>query len=117
MNADQGGMKVMYVVWGWLLIMTATEVALAYFHFPLLVMLLALLGLSIVKSILIVAYFMHLKFERVSLALTLVPAAVGCMLLMNIIFPDSLRMQDHGVFRDLPVPGPVAGTHDGSRDE
>ena len=51
-------------VWGALLILTAMEVALAYNQvFQPVAMLQVLLGLSIVKSALIVAYFMHLKFE------------------------------------------------------
>ena len=101
------GMRIMYMVWIWLLALTVIEVGLAYFHMPLSVMLLVLLGLSIVKSVLIVAYFMHLKFERMSLVLTLIPALIGCILLLNIIFPDSLRVRDQGVFRDLPPPAPT----------
>ena len=44
-----GGMKVMYIVWGWLLALTVVEVVLAYFQVPLLVMLLILLGLSLIE--------------------------------------------------------------------
>ncbi len=47
--------------------------------------------LSVIKAALIMAYFMHLKFERRSLILTVVPAMVMCITLMAIIFPDSLR--------------------------
>src|SRR2546428_9850070 len=36
----------------------------------------SLLGLSIIKAALIIAYFMHLKFERLSLFLTLFPMLV-----------------------------------------
>lgn len=85
-------LKPMYIVWVWLLVITIVEVLLAYFHVPVLIMLIALLGMSIVKAAMIVAWFMHLKFERVSLVLTLVPAAVMCILLMNIVWPDSWRI-------------------------
>ena len=55
-------------------------------------MLTALLGLSIIKAALIIAYFMHLKFEKLSLFLTLFPMLVLCIILMLMIFmPDSLR--------------------------
>ena len=101
------GMRVMYIVWGWLLVLTAVEVVLAYLQVPVLIMLVALLGLSIVKSVLIVAYFMHLKFEKLTLVLTIIPALVACILLMTIIFPDSIRVRDRGVFRDLPPPTPT----------
>ena len=54
-------------------------------------MLTVLLGLSIIKAALIVAYFMHLKFERLSLILTIVPMLVVCIMLLFVFFPDSFR--------------------------
>jgi cytochrome c oxidase subunit 4 len=79
-------------IWVALLAMTGVEVLLAYEQVPTLIMLTALLGLSIVKAALIIAYFMHLKFEKLSLFLTLFPMLVLCIILMLIIFmPDSLR--------------------------
>jgi cytochrome c oxidase subunit 4 len=90
------GLKPMYIVWGWLLAITIVEVLLAYFHVPVTIMLIALLGMSIVKAAMIVAWFMHLKFERISLVLTIVPAAVVCILLMNIVWPDSFRIVHFG---------------------
>ena len=107
MSSNGGGMRVMYIVWGWLIAMTLIEVVLAYFQVRLLVMLIVLLGLSIAKAVLIVAYFMHMKFERVSLALTLIPAGIACILLFNIFFPDSLRVRSEGVFRDITPPQPA----------
>jgi cytochrome c oxidase subunit IV len=90
--SERGSLKPMYLVWMWLLIITIVEVLLAYFHVPVTIMLIALLGMSFVKASMIVAWFMHLKFERVSLVLTLIPAAVMCMLLMNVVWPDSIRL-------------------------
>ena len=90
--SERGNLKPMYLVWMWLLIITMVEVLLAYFHVPVTIMLIALLGMSFVKASMIVAWFMHLKFERVSLVLTLIPAAVMCMLLMNVVWPDSIRL-------------------------
>ena len=57
------GMKVMYLVWGGLLALTVIEVILAWMQMSLGLMLLILLGLSVGKGYMIVAYFMHLKFE------------------------------------------------------
>src|SRR5271169_1469296 len=79
-------------VWISLLVMTAVEVLLAYEQVPTLIMLTALLGLSIVKAALIVAYFMHLKFERLSLFLTLFPMLIFCVLLMLIFLGDATRL-------------------------
>jgi cytochrome c oxidase subunit IV len=64
-------------------------------------MLLMLLGLSVVKAALIMAYFMHLKFERMNLVLTLIPAMVFTILLLNIFYPDAMRLKSHGVHRDV----------------
>jgi cytochrome c oxidase subunit 4 len=78
-------------IWIALLVMTGVEIFLAYEQVPTLIMLTALLGLSIVKAALIIAYFMHLKFEKMSLFLTLFPMLVLCIILMLIFMPDSMR--------------------------
>lgn len=81
-----------FMIWVWLLVLTAIEVVLGYVQIASLgVMLAILMILSIIKAALIMAYFMHLKFERRSLILTVVPAMVVCIALMSIFFPDSLR--------------------------
>ena len=49
------------------------------------------IGLTLLKAFYIVAYFMHLKFERLSLVLTIVPMLVVCILLLLVFFPDSFR--------------------------
>jgi cytochrome c oxidase subunit 4 len=79
-------------IWITLLVLTAVEVFLAYEQVPTLIMLTALLGLSIVKAALIIAYFMHLKFERLSLFLTLFPMLIFCILLMLIFLGDASRI-------------------------
>ena len=99
-----GSMRTMYFVWVWLLVMTLLEVLLAYLKVPLGIMLVTLLGLSLVKAALIVGYFMHLKFERLSLFLTVIPALIVCILLLNVFFPDAMRIRAIGTNRDLPPP-------------
>ena len=69
----------------------ALSEVLAYKPMPIHFMLTILLGLSIIKAALIVAYFMHLKFERLSLILTIVPMLVICICLFFVFFPDSFR--------------------------
>jgi cytochrome c oxidase subunit IV len=80
------------MVWGGLLALTAFEVFLAYIQIPMTLMLIILMGASIIKAALIVAYFMHLKFERLSLILTIVPTIVVLLCLFAILFPDSFRL-------------------------
>ena len=93
-HADEhfaGSNKLFISVWVWLLVLTGIEVFLAYKPIPIHFMLTILMGLSIIKAALIVAYFMHLKFERLSLVLTIVPMLVACICLLFVFFPDSFR--------------------------
>ena len=87
----EGSTKLFLSILGWLLGLTLIEVFLAYIHTPLHIMLTVLMGLSIIKAALIMAYFMHLRFERLSLVLTLVPMLVICICLLFVFFPDSMR--------------------------
>ena len=81
------------LIWIYLLAITAVEVVLAYVHpFSTAVMLLVLMVLSLVKAGLIVAYFMHLKSEKMTLILSLVPPVVVVICLLFAFFPDSLRL-------------------------
>ena len=86
-----GSNKLFTWIWGWLVALTLVVIFLAYKPMPIHLMLIVLLGLSIIKAALIVAYFMHLKFERLSLILTIVPALVVCIMLLFVFFPDSFR--------------------------
>ena len=86
-----GSNKLFVSIWVWLVVLTLIEIFLAYKTMPIHIMLTVLLGLSVIKAALIVAYFMHLKFERLSLILTVVPMLVVCILLLFVFFPDSFR--------------------------
>jgi len=81
-------------VWLWLLALTGFEVFLGYIRLPVVYMLVILMGASIIKAALIVAYFMHLRFERVNLVLTIVPAVVIAICLLLVFFPDSFRSKN-----------------------
>ncbi|MEK6335764.1 MAG: cytochrome C oxidase subunit IV family protein [Acidobacteriota bacterium] len=97
-----GSNKLFISVWVWLLVLTGFEVFLGYIHLPVVYMLTILMGASIIKAALIVAYFMHLRFERLNLVLTIVPALVICICLMLLVFfPDSFRA------KELRYEGPV----------
>ena len=103
-----GSNKLFISIWVWLVVMTLIEIALAYFEMSTAIMLTVLLGLSIIKAALIVAYFMHLKFERLSLILTLVPMLVVCILLLFVFFPDSFRSAGlRYQFKEQPPVAPV----------
>ena len=91
------GKRLFLFVWFWLLVLTGGEVFLAYQDLPLKIMLIILMTLSIIKASLIISYFMHLRFERRSLVLTLMPALIFVLGMMFVVFPDSVRLLTMGV--------------------
>jgi len=97
----EAGMKLFFSVWIALLAFTLVEVFLAYLRFAVRPMLTFLMGISLVKAALIIAYFMHLRFERRSLVLTLIPALLFVLIMMVVMFPDSLRLYH----LRSPIPG------------
>lgn len=86
------GSRVIFWVWFALLGMTVLEVFLAYRSLSLQAMVILLMGLSILKAGLIIAYFMHLRYEQPSLVVTLIPALVYVLIMMTAIFADSRRL-------------------------
>ena len=84
-------------VWGALLVLTAIEVYLGYQNMQPLKMLFILMGLSIIKSALIILYFMHMKFEIRSMRYVLMTALIVCLCLMSVFFADAARIIDLGV--------------------
>jgi cytochrome c oxidase subunit IV len=90
-EAEHGTIKSFAVIWIILLVFTGIEVFLAYEQITPVIMLTALIGLSVIKAALIIGYFMHLKFERFSLFLTLFPMLIFCILMMFVFMPDSVR--------------------------
>ena len=87
-----GSMRVIFFVWGSLLMLTLVETFLAYQQLDLKVMLGILMTLSVIKASLIIAYFMHLRYERRSLVLALMPALIFVIGMMFTVFPDSIRL-------------------------
>jgi cytochrome c oxidase subunit IV len=86
-------------VWGALLFLTGVEVWLGYRQvFEPVRMLEVLLVLSVIKSALIIGYFMHLKFEKPIMRWLLVIAVTGCFVIMYFFFfPDADRILKLGV--------------------
>jgi cytochrome c oxidase subunit 4 len=107
----EGSTRLFLAVLGALLVLTLVEVILAYFEVGLILMLTILIGLSVIKAGLIMAYFMHLKFERQSLVMALVPALVICICLLFVFFPDgrrlyNIRPKTEGATQAQPVSPP-----------
>ncbi len=80
-------------IWIGLVAITGLEVFLAYEQLQPSVMLTVLMVLSVVKAAMIMSYFMHLKYEKFSLVLLLIPATIFCICMMFIFFfPEAFRL-------------------------
>ncbi len=89
-----GTTKTFVWVWFWLVAITGIEVFLAYEHIRPEIMLTLLVGLSTIKVAMIMAYFMHLRWEKLGLVLWLIPAMVFCICMILIFFfPDGFRLE------------------------
>lgn len=86
-------------VWGALLILTAIEVVLGYKQvFSAIRMLEVLLLLSVIKSALIIGYFMHMKFETALMRWVITLSVIACFVIMYFFFfPDADRIIHLGV--------------------
>lgn len=89
-----------YWVWAALIVLTIVEIVLAYKHvFPPLHMLIVLIALSVVKSALIIGWFMHLKGETTLMKWVLMGSLTVCLVLMGAFFPDAERILTLGTGR------------------
>jgi len=80
-------------IWVGLVAITFLEVFLAYEELQPAVMLTVLVVLSVVKAAMIMSFFMHLKYEKLSFVLLLVPAMIFCICMMFIFFfPEAFRL-------------------------
>ena len=91
------GKNQFFWVWGALLVLTGVEVYLGYQNMEPVRMLTILMGLSIVKAALIIAYFMHMKFEAPAMKWVTMVSLVFCLAMMMVFFPDAFRILHLGV--------------------
>ncbi|MGI9102289.1 MAG: cytochrome C oxidase subunit IV family protein [Terriglobales bacterium] len=86
-----------YIVWGTLLVITGFEVLLAYKRLPPVRMLSILLGLSFIKAGLIIAWFMHMRYEVKRMRRLMMMSLCVCLALMCVFFADAFRILSLGV--------------------
>lgn len=87
MATDHPGPNYMTIFW-WLFGLTVAEIAVIYLGLPKLALALLLIGLAVSKAALVAMYFMHLRFERLTLALIAVTPLLLCLLLVFALVPD-----------------------------
>jgi len=75
-------------VFWWLLILTILEIAVVYTPIAKMIIAVMLVTLAVTKAALVAMYFMHLKFERRTLALVALSPFVLCVFLILMLTPD-----------------------------
>jgi cytochrome c oxidase subunit 4 len=87
-----GGYRIYVMTWVWLLVITLLEVGVVFVRMPRWTMTGLLVVMATMKAALIVAYFMHLRLERLSFVYTvLVPMLLGVILFFALI-PDGVNV-------------------------
>jgi cytochrome c oxidase subunit 4 len=77
----------MGVFW-WLLALTLLELGVIYVPIHRMGILALLVALAMAKAVLVALYFMHLKFERRTLAFIALSPFVLCLFLILMLMPD-----------------------------
>ena len=77
----------MGVFW-WLLALTILEVAVIYMPMAKTIIVILLVGMAISKAALVALYFMHLKFERLTLGVIALTPFILCVFLILMLLPD-----------------------------
>lgn len=79
--------KYMHIFY-WLAALTVIEILVAIPEYSIVLKAILLIGLACGKAILVANYFMHLKFERKTLAIIVLTPFLICVLLVFALMPD-----------------------------
>ena len=77
-------LKIFYI----LLALTIVEVAIVYPHLPKMLLVGLLVILAVWKAALVAMHFMHLKFEKSTLAVVALTPFILCVFLILMLLPD-----------------------------
>lgn len=77
-------LKIFYI----LLALTIVEVAIVYLHLPKMLLVGLLVILAVWKAALVAMHFMHLKFEKSTLAVVALTPFILCVFLILMLLPD-----------------------------
>lgn len=82
------GGKFYFMTWFWLLVLTVIEVTAVALQTPRSVLIPALLIMTVMKAALIIANFMHVRFEHLNLIYVVVAPFVLAVILFIGVSPD-----------------------------
>jgi caa(3)-type oxidase subunit IV len=90
-----GSLKTDLIVYAGILVLAGLQIFMAY-HSPGVI---RMLVVAAIQAFLAVMYFMHLRDEKSTLRLALIPATLFVLVMMNMIWADSYRLIQ---FRPFP---------------
>jgi cytochrome c oxidase subunit 4 len=89
----EGGYRIYAVTWFWLLAITVLELGVVILGVPKILLATTLIAMAILKAGLIMAYFMHLRYEKLSLIYAIVvPMFFLAIVLFSGVGPDALSV-------------------------
>jgi cytochrome c oxidase subunit IV len=92
-SQDRGSSLTMYLlVYVAILFISAVQILVAYEHIDVYRIFIRMLLLAIIQAGLAITFFMHMRSEKRTLALFLLPATVFVLTMMNMIWSDSFRL-------------------------
>jgi heme/copper-type cytochrome/quinol oxidase subunit 4 len=89
MSQQSSGMGSTFIVYGVILAIAVVQVVVAMSMGPSLG---RMLVLAVIQAYLAVMFFMHLRDEKPSLRLALIPGTLFVLVMMNMIWADSFRL-------------------------
>jgi cytochrome c oxidase subunit 4 len=75
-------------IWFYLFVLTVVEIGVIYLPLAKIVIAVLLVTLACYKALLVAMYFMHLKFERLTLAIIALTPFILCVFLILMLIPD-----------------------------
>jgi cytochrome c oxidase subunit IV len=91
----EGSLKTDLMVYVGILVMAGVQIFLAYYSPGVIRMLIV----AAIQAFLAVMFFMHLRDEKSTLRLVLIPATLFVLVMMNMVWADSFRLIQ---FRSFP---------------
>lgn len=89
---QSSSLTIYLLVYAAILAISALQILIAYQHIDAYRIFIRMLLLAIVQAGLAVTFFMHMRSEKRTLALFLLPAAVFVLAMMNMFWSDSFRL-------------------------
>ena len=90
-------------IFWWLLALTIAELAVIYAPIPKVAIVIMLIGLALTKASLVALYYMHLAFERRTLAVVALTPLFLCVFLVFALTPDLGAVLRHSYKTEAPA--------------